>query len=117
MPEHIDSSSVQRLFAVSAPGLKPFLRSELEGLGLASLPEASAAEEETSWAADQGGGVEFHGSLADIYRANLHLRTATRVLLRLGEFRAVAFYELHKKARRLDVGAITLSPVSLWRCG
>ena len=102
MPEHIDSASVQRLFAVSAPGLKPFLRGELEGLGLAILPEASNAEEETSWAADQGGGVEFRGSLADIYRANLHLRTATRVLLRLGEFRAVAFYELHKKARRLD---------------
>jgi putative N6-adenine-specific DNA methylase len=36
-----------------------------------------------------------------LYRANLHLRTASRVLLRLGEFYAAAFAELRKKAGRL----------------
>ena len=47
------------------------------------------------------GGIEFPASLSDLYRANLHLRTASRVLLRLGEFYAAAFSELRKKASRL----------------
>ena len=36
-----------------------------------------------------------------LYRANLHLRTASRVLVRLGGFHAAAFSELRKKASRL----------------
>jgi putative N6-adenine-specific DNA methylase len=47
------------------------------------------------------GGIEFHGTLRDLYRANLHLRTASRILVRLGEFYAAAFSELRKKAGRL----------------
>ena len=47
------------------------------------------------------GGIEFHGTLRDLYRANLHLRTASRILVRLGEFYAAAFSELRKKASRL----------------
>ena len=49
----------------------------------------------------QSGGVEFQGSLHDVYRANLYLRTASRVLVRLGEFYASAFPELRRKAGRL----------------
>jgi putative N6-adenine-specific DNA methylase len=41
------------------------------------------------------------GSLHDLYRANLYLRTASRVLVRLGEFHASAFPELRRKASRL----------------
>jgi len=49
----------------------------------------------------QSGGIEFQGSLQDVYRVNLHLRTASRVLVRLGEFYASAFAELRRKASRL----------------
>jgi len=49
----------------------------------------------------QSGGIEFQGSLHDVYRANLYLRTASRVLVRLGEFYASAFPELRRKASRL----------------
>ena len=45
--------------------------------------------------------MEFEASLADLYRANLILRTANRIVYRLGEFSAVSFPELRKKAARL----------------
>src|SRR4030042_915123 len=52
----------------------------------------------------QSGGIEFQGSLHDVYRANFYLRTASRVLVRLGEFYASAFPELRRKASRLLLG-------------
>jgi putative N6-adenine-specific DNA methylase len=76
------------LFAVCAPGLEPLTAAELRALG-----HAEAAEEP--------GGVAFRGGLAELYRANLCLRTATRVLLRLGEFHARDFDQLRKRASRL----------------
>ena len=51
---------------------------------------------------EEGGGVAFEGGRREIYRANLWLRTASRVLVRLGEFSAVNFPELRKKAGRLE---------------
>jgi len=47
------------------------------------------------------GGVEFRGSFADLYRANLHLRTASRVWLQLGAFFADTFSDLGRRAKRL----------------
>jgi putative N6-adenine-specific DNA methylase len=47
------------------------------------------------------GGVTFAGGQRQLYQANLHLRTASRVLVRVGEFYAAAFAELRKKASRL----------------
>jgi putative N6-adenine-specific DNA methylase len=48
------------------------------------------------------GGVTFKGDLVALYRANLHLRTANRILVRLGNFfYATSFPELQKKAARL----------------
>jgi putative N6-adenine-specific DNA methylase len=76
------------LFAVCAPGLEPFTERELRRLGLARLSPVK-------------GGVEFTGTLHDVYRANLHLHTASRVLVRLGQFHAREFWELHKRAARL----------------
>lgn len=75
------------IFAVAAPGLEPVVAAELEALGIAgSIRE---------------GGVEWEGTREELYAANLWLRTATRVLVRLGAFRARAFYELERHARRL----------------
>jgi putative N6-adenine-specific DNA methylase len=47
------------------------------------------------------GGVEWDGSLESIARANLWLRTASRVLVRIAEFRATAFFELELHAKRI----------------
>ncbi len=88
-----------RLFAVTQPGLEPFLKQELKLLGLSSTPPV--AYDSTGEAHEESGGVEFDASLADVYRVNLHLRTANRVLARLGEFSANGFEELQKKAARL----------------
>ena len=80
-------------FAVTAPGLEPFTARELTALGLLAVP----ALEESSQA-----GVPFKGDLPALYRANLHLRTASRILARLGTFfYATTFPELQKRASRL----------------
>ena len=47
------------------------------------------------------GGISFLSPLQGFYRANLWLRTANRVLLRLGRFRAIQFAELRRKAASL----------------
>jgi putative N6-adenine-specific DNA methylase len=76
------------LFAVCAPGLEPVLLAEMRALGFPgrALP----------------GGVECEGALPEGMRLNLWLRTASRVLLRLGEpFRATTFPELVRKASAL----------------
>jgi putative N6-adenine-specific DNA methylase len=45
---------------------------------------------------------EFKGDLSMLYRANLHLRTASRILVRLGQFfYARTFAELRERAARL----------------
>ena len=75
------------LFAVCTPGLEPVLAAELGALGLQarSVP----------------GGAELKGDARDLERLNLWLRTASRVLLRLGQVKATSFAELVRKAREL----------------
>jgi putative N6-adenine-specific DNA methylase len=75
------------LFAISAPGLESLTALELGALGV---------ERRTT----EPGGVSFSGTLDAVYRANLHLRTASRVLVRAGEFHARAFGELERRARQ-----------------
>jgi len=77
-------------FAVTAPGLEPFTAEELRRL----FPDTNPATEP--------GGVTFRGDPAALYRANLHLRTANRILARLGNFfRAATFEELQQRAAKL----------------
>ena len=47
------------------------------------------------------GGVGFRADRAGLYAANLHLRIASRVLVRVGTFHASAFHELERHAARL----------------
>ena len=47
------------------------------------------------------GGLEFSGRLTDCYRANLSLRTANRVLMRMAEFKATNFLQLEKKINNI----------------
>jgi putative N6-adenine-specific DNA methylase len=77
-----------RLFAVAAPGLEQILLDEMKELGL------------TRCRIEQGG-VAFAGDLRALYRANLHLRTALRVLVRVASFHASAFHELERNAKRV----------------
>ena len=94
---------MEKLFAVCAPGLEPFAALELDQLGLIGSHSPSQSENFLTEKGPQyeSGGIEFQGSLHDVYRANLYLRTASRVLVRLGEFYASAFPELRRKASRL----------------
>jgi putative N6-adenine-specific DNA methylase len=76
-------------FAATAPGLEPLTAGELRALRVAKVePEA--------------GGVSFEASLEQLYAANLWLRTASRVLVRIADFRAQAFYELERHARKVS---------------
>ncbi len=91
------------LFAVCTPGLERFLAGELDQLGLRTLHPAFRSEDfsPSKESADESGGLEFRGSLSDLYRTNLHLRTASRVLLQLGAFYADTFSDLRRRAKRL----------------
>ena len=84
-----------KLFAVCTPGLESFTERELRLLGFPKLALVDEGQNEIR------GGIEFGGSLVDLYRCNLHLRTASRVLIRLGSFYAAGFPELRRKAGHL----------------
>jgi len=84
---------MRKFFAVAAPGVEALTALELHRMGLVSENQRY-----------QNGGVSFEGELEQLYQANLHLRTASRVLVRLGNFHAATFSELRKKARRLPWG-------------
>jgi putative N6-adenine-specific DNA methylase len=79
-------------FAVAAPGLEPLVAAELQALG--ELQPVAVGEAEP-------GGVSFRADRAGLYTANLHLRIASRVLVRIGAFHASAFHELERHAARL----------------
>jgi len=96
---------LDQFFAVTAPGVAPYTAQELRQLGL--LPpavrgrQAGRSTSQRGGERDLQGGVAFTGDRAALYRANLHLRTANRILMRLGDFEAVGFAELRKRAARL----------------
>src|SRR6185437_6854289 len=70
-----DSAAAFELFAVCAPGLETLVAAELRALG--ALPGAV-----------EPGGVAFSGAEQTMFRANLHSRIASRVMARVGRFRA-----------------------------
>ncbi len=73
-------------FAATTPGLKRLCFEELS-----ALPPMG----ETAAMVD--GGVTFRGRLHDMYLANLHLRTANRILMRIADFSAKTFMDLEKR--------------------
>lgn len=77
------------IFLVVPPGLEDSLRAEVEAAG---FPKATTSP----------GGVSFMGTWGDVWRANLQLRGATRVLARIGAFRAMHLAQLDKRARKFD---------------
>ncbi|HET6681656.1 MAG TPA: class I SAM-dependent RNA methyltransferase [Gemmatimonadaceae bacterium] len=75
-------------FAVTAPGLEALALAELQGLGIAD-------------ARAEPGGVAFAATTRSLYQVNLQSRTASRVVVRAGEFLAKAFHELERRSRRV----------------
>lgn len=89
-----------RIFVSCAPGLESILKSEIAKLNIQPAQTIDPFHGSSS-PLEEKGGLEFDGTLKDVYRCNLSLRTASRVVVRLGEFHASAFSELRKKAGRL----------------
>jgi putative N6-adenine-specific DNA methylase len=81
------SSSSFKAFAATGPGLESIAAGELKSLGVRGRQEI--------------GGVAFSADLQRLYESNLWLRTASRVLVRLGDFHASTFYELERRAKKL----------------
>ena len=75
------------IFVVTAPGLESIAAGEAKAL-------SARGEQEP-------GGVSFSGDLRLLYLANLHLRTSSRVIVRLGRFHASTFYELERRAKKI----------------
>jgi len=81
------------IFLVTPPGLEAYLLSEVQACGFKS-PKAI------------GGGVIIQGDWTDVWRANLILRGASKVLVRFGSFRAFHLAQLDKRARKFPWGDI-----------
>jgi len=82
-------------FAVAAPGLEQIVARELKALG-----EHPRTED---------GGVSWEGDTRSVMRANLWLRSASRVVVRVARFRATAFYDLEKRAKRIPWASFVAS--------
>ena len=50
------------------------------------------------------GGVAWRGSVRDLYAGNLWLRSASRIVVRVAEFRAGTFAELERRGKRIPWG-------------
>ncbi|MCX5910925.1 MAG: class I SAM-dependent RNA methyltransferase [Deltaproteobacteria bacterium] len=94
---------IYKIYVVCTPGLEPFTKGELQKLGLFSEENARSSGKAAGKipAAEETGGIEGHGTLRDVYRANLNLRTATRILVTIGQFPVQAFPALRQKASHL----------------
>lgn len=76
----------KEFFAVTMPGFESLCLEELRKLSLSDQDGKITP-----------GGVAFKGRIHDCYQANLNLRTANRILMRIDSFRAPNFHTLEKK--------------------
>ena len=85
------NSSQFEIFLSTSPGLEDLLLQEVK--------EASFSNPKVT-----PGGVTVSGGWEDVWRANLYLRGASKVLARIGEFRAFHLAQLDKRARKFPWG-------------
>lgn len=76
------------LIATSTFGLEMVVKNEVKALGFENITVSD-------------GKVEFEATLEDIPKVNLWLRSADRVLLKMGEFKALTFDELFENTKAL----------------
>ncbi|WP_300527536.1 class I SAM-dependent RNA methyltransferase [Maricaulis sp.] len=88
------------IFLATAPGLEKALADEAQATGFTG-PQA------------QPGGVAVRGGWPEVWRANLELRGASRVLARIGEFRVVHLAQLDKRARKIAWGEVLRRDVAI----
>lgn len=84
------------IFLIAVPGFEATLCGEARACGFSSAKVVK-------------GGVTFQGRWQDVWRANLVLRGASRVLARIASFRVLHLAQLDKRARRVPWSA-TLRP-------
>ena len=80
-------------FLVAPPGFEAALCAEARAKGFGSAVATK-------------GGVTIRGSWPDVWRANLEMRGASRILARIASFRAMHLAQLDKRARRVAWGEI-----------
>jgi putative N6-adenine-specific DNA methylase len=81
--------TVREYLAITTPGFEPVLEREIRAFPDVTIKRAI------------NGGVEFYGPLSSAYHANLKLRTANRVLMRIDTFIARSLPELYQKTKRV----------------
>lgn len=81
----------KEFFAATSPGLESLCLDEFKKDEFKTFTETGKDFIETK------GGVQFTGRITDCFSANLNLRTANRILMRIGEFKATNFMQLEKK--------------------
>lgn len=82
---------VHAFFVATSPGMEALCLSEIRE----HLPHLTDARE-------TAGGVMFSGRVHDCYAANLNLRTANRILMRVAMIRATNFKKLAKMLQAVD---------------
>lgn len=91
-------SDALTIFAITLPGLEEALAQEARERGF----DVTGTEP---------GGVTMSGDWSDVWRANLDLRGATRVLVRIGDFMAFHLAQLDKRARKFPWGEVLRADV------
>lgn len=76
------------LIATTTFGIEGITAKELKALGYEDLKT-------------ENGKVHFQGDEMDIAIANIHLRTADRILINMGEFNALSFEELYQGTKKI----------------
>lgn len=76
------------LIASTTMGVESVVRDECVALGFENVKAFN-------------GRVEFEGTLRDIAKANIHLRCADRVFIKMGEFKALTFEELFQNVKKI----------------
>jgi putative N6-adenine-specific DNA methylase len=89
------------IFLVTAPGLESALRAE-------------ALERQFRDPKVVKGGVTVQGGWPEVWRANLELRGASRILARIAEFRAMHLAQLDKRARKVAWGEVLRADQPVW---
>jgi len=88
------------IFLTAAPGLEQALLSEVREAGFDQAKPVP-------------GGVTIEGGWPEVWRANLCLRGAARVLARIGSFRAFHLAQLDKRSRKFPWGEVLRKDVPL----
>ncbi len=88
----MDRRTSLELFLAGPPGLEPLLAEEAAEIGLSRVKAVP-------------GGVTARGGWLDVWTANLRLRGASRVLVRIGRFRATRLEDVDAAAQRLPWAA------------